>query len=135
MSHYLGLAINCYLYLLSGPGIGMFVYGPLIQQLLALIVLKNTYRALTGFPLLVCLLAGSFSSNVDEGKDEHKGQMEINKEDDNHRNQTCFSQKKKVLDCSAWKTPAFTVITIAYTVTCFGDFVPLIHLVSCDVLL
>lgn len=114
----------------SGPGIGMFMYGPLIQQLLALIGLHSTYRVLAGFSLLVCLLAGSFSPNVDEEKEEHKCRMETNQRDqDSNEKQTSFTWRR-VLDCSAWKTPAFTVITIAYTVICLGDFVPLIHLVS-----
>lgn len=114
----------------AGPVIGMFVYGPLTQQLLTSIGLQNTYRTLSGFSLLVCLLAGSFSPNVDEEKHENNSQMQTSQEDDNsNENESSFSWRK-VLNCSAWETPAFTIITIAYTVTAIGDFVPLIHLVS-----
>lgn len=115
----------------SGPGIGMFVYGPLIQQLLVWIGLQNTYRALTGFSLLVCLLAGTFSPNVDEEKEEHKCRMETSQgENDSSENKTSFSWRN-VLNCSAWKTPTFTIITITFTVIALGDYVPLTHLVSC----
>lgn len=115
----------------SGPGIGMFVYGPLIQKLLDWIGLQNTYRALTGFSLLVCLLAGTFSPNVEEEKEEYKCQMETSQgENDGSENKTSFSWRN-VLNCSAWKTPTFTIITISYTVIALGDYVPLTHLVSC----
>lgn len=116
----------------SGVGIGAFLYGPLVQKLRAWMGLQNTYRALTGFSLLVCLLAGSFSPNVHEEKEEHKGRRETSQEknDITNKNKTCFSWRN-VLNCSVWKTPAFTVITIAYAVIALGDYVPLIHLVSC----
>ena len=114
----------------SGPGIGMSVYGPLVQQLLALIGLHNTYRALSGFPLLVCFLAGSFSPNVENPKEGHKYRTETNqKGQDSNEKYACFNWRR-VLDCSIWKTPVFTVLAIACTVTSLGDFVPLIHLVS-----
>ena len=118
----------------SGTGLGIFVFGPIAQELLGVLGLQNTYLVLAGFALFVCLLAVSFSStteNTEEKCDKcidehvHKDQGAYSEK----KLKTCF-QRRKIFDFSPWRTPSFTVVTIGYAVIALGDYVPLIHLVS-----
>lgn len=113
----------------SGIGVGMLMYGPLVQELLVSIGLQNTYRALTGFALFVGLLASTFSSNVEEENFNEEHDSQIGKAEQTEENQAPVSQRRKVFDCTAWKMPAFTIVTIANAVSALGDNVPQIHLV------
>lgn len=114
----------------AGPSIGMFLNGPLVQHLLTTIGLHATFRALAGFPLLVCFLAGSFSPNVEKEKEEHKYQTETSQKGQDSNEKHASFYWRSVMDCSVWKTPVFTVIVMACTVSGLGDLVPSIHLVS-----
>ena len=120
----------------SGTGLGIFVCGPIVQELLDIIGLQNTYRILTAFPLVVCVLAGTFPSrNVEEvGEEDKKFDVQVDKDQavHNEEKQKICLPRRKMFDCSVWKTPRFTVVTIAYTVVVLGDYVPLMHLVSID---
>ena len=118
----------------SGTGLGIFTFGPIAQELLGVLGLQNTYLVLAGFALFVCVLAVSFPSTTEDT--EEKYDKCINKHV--HKDQGAYSEKKlktcfqrrKIFDCSPWRTPTFGVVTIGYAAVCLGDYVPLIHLVS-----
>ena len=117
----------------SGTGLGIFICGPIVQELLDAIGLHNTYRFLIAFALVVCVLAGTFPSIVKEVEEvDKKLEDQVDKEQAIHtkEKQKLCLPRRKMFDCSVWKTPRFTVVTIAYAVVVLGDYVPLMHLVS-----
>ena len=127
---------TAYSSVLARPGI--FAFGPIAQELLGVLGLQNTYHVLAGFALFVCVLAVSFPSTTEDT--EEKYDKCINKHV--HKDQGAYSEKKlktcfqrwKIFDCSPWRTPTFGIVTIGYAAVCLGDYVPLIHLVSTELL-
>lgn len=89
------------------------------------------FSYLSGFSiarLLSC--SGSFSPNVEKEKEEDKYQTETSQKGQDSNEKHASFYWRSVLDCSVWKTPVFTVITRACTVSSLGDLVLSIHLVS-----
>ena len=118
----------------SGTGLGIFVFGPIAQELLGVLGLQNTYLVLAGFALFVCVLAISFSSTTEDTEEKCDKHIDEHVQKDQEaysekKLKTCF-QRWKIFDCSPWRTPTFAVVTIGYAAIALGDYVPLIHLVS-----
>ena len=121
----------------SGTGLGIFVFGPIAQELLGVLGLQNTYLVLAGFALFAFVLAVSFPSTTEDTEEKydkcidkhvHKGQGAYSEK---KLLETCFhDQRRKIFRCSPWRAPTFTVLTLSYATICLGDYVPLIHLVS-----
>ena len=110
--------------LTAGSGMGMFLVAPLIQTLLDNFGLHNTFRFLAGIMFVSGFSALVYDPNVEETDPKDSATLEL----DDENNET--GGKMKIVDCSVWRVPTFTVFSLVFTLNCAGTYVPFIHLVS-----
>ena len=99
--------------LTSGAGLGLFVFAPVIQALL------DSF----GFVFVSGILALVYDPNVEE-HDQHDSTSQSEEEDSHVRG------KAKIVNCSVWMVPTFTVFALAYMMDSLGASITRIHLVS-----
>ena len=104
----------------AAQGSGVFIFGPFTQLLLDVLGLAGTYRVLAIPCLAICVGALTFHSNVEA--EESFEFCDVPNEE------AC--DKKKIIDCSVWKEPAFVVLVISFMIAVLGVTVPLLNLVS-----
>ena len=109
--------------LTSGAGLGLFVLAPVIQALLDSFGLDNTFRFLAGILFVSGILALVYDPNVEE-HDQHDSTSQSEEEDSHVRG------KAKIVNCSVWMVPTFTVFALAYMMDSLGASITRIHLVS-----
>ena len=108
----------------AGAGIGLFVFAPLVQILLDTFSLENTLRLLAAFTFIGGIPALVYDPNVEEAEPQDTETLEL--EDTN----SVAGGKTKLVDCSVWRVPAFTVFALAVMMLTIGRSVCSIHLVS-----
>lgn len=104
----------------SGISIGVMIISPVSEKLVEVFGWRNTFRVLAGMMLFICL----FSSTYDPIKVD-SGQVGV------------LQQPKRcscILDCTVFSNASYTIGLVAITLTFFGFFVPIIHLVSTNCL-
>ena len=116
--------------LTAGAGMGMFLIAPLIQTLLDNFGLHNTFRFLAGIVFVSGFSALMYDPNVEEIDPKDSAKLVLEDETDNDT-----GGKMKIVDCSVWRVPTFTVFSLVFMLNCAGTYVPLIHLVSYNHLL
>ena len=110
----------------AGAGIGLFVFAPLTQVLLDIFGLDNAFRLLAGIAFVSGIPALAYDPNVEEADSQDSGHSELDDErSEAVRNLTC-----KMVDCSVWRVPTFTVFALAFMTNALGKSAPLLHLVS-----
>ena len=110
--------------LTAGAGMGMFLLAPLIQTLLDNFGLHNTFRFLAGIVFVSGFSALVYDPNVEEIDPKDSATLEL----DDENNET--GSKMKIVDCSVWRVPIFTVFSLVYMLNCAGTYFLVIHLVS-----
>ena len=109
--------------LTSGAGLGLFVFAPVVQALLDSFGLDNTFRFLAGIVFVSGIPALVYDPDVEE-HDQHDSTLQLEEEDSHERG------KAKIIDCSVWTVPAFTVFALAFVMDRFGGSITRVHLVS-----
>ena len=109
--------------LTSGAGLGLFVFAPITRALLDSFGLDNTFRFLAGIVFVGGIPALVYDPNVEE-HDQHDSTSQSEEEDSHKRG------KAKIVDCSVWTVPAFTVFALAFVMERFGSSITSVHLVS-----
>jgi len=112
--------------LTAGAGLGMFTLAPLTQILLDNFGLDNTFRLLAGIAFVGGIPAVTYDPNVEETDPQDSEATES--EDEN----SDAVRKVKLVDCSVWGVPTFSVFALAFMMNSIGRAVPTIHLVSYD---
>ena len=103
----------------AGAGLGLFVLAPIIRALL------DTFRFLAGIVLVGGIPALVFDPSVEQdGSEPHDSTSRQEEEDSQLREQT------KIVDCSVWTVPAFTVFALGFMMDSLGASIIRIHLVS-----
>ena len=111
--------------LTAGAGLGMFTLAPLTQILLDNFGLDNTFRLLAGIAFVGGIPALTYDPNVEETDPQDSVATELEDE-----NSEAVRTKDKLVDCSVWRVPTFSVFAVAFTMNALGRIVPIIHLVS-----
>ena len=104
----------------------MFTLAPLTQILLDNFGLDNTFRLLAGIAFVGGIPAVTYDPNVEETDPQDSEATES--EDEN----SDAVRKVKLVDCSVWGVPTFSVFALAFMMNSIGRAVPTIHLVSYD---
>ncbi|KAJ7330729.1 hypothetical protein OS493_021658 [Desmophyllum pertusum] len=107
----------------SGAGLGLFVLAPLTRALLDNFGLDNTLRFLAGIVFVGGIPVLAYDPNVEE--DVQRDSTSQLQEEDSH-----VDKKAKIVDCSVWTVPTFTVFAVAYMMDSLGASVTRIHLVK-----
>ena len=109
----------------AGAGLGLFVLAPVIRAFLDGFGLDNTFRFLAGIVFVGGIPALLYDPSVEEnGSDPQDSSSQLEEEDSELREQT------KIVDCSMWTVPAFTVFTLVFMMDSLGSSITRIHLVS-----
>jgi MCP family monocarboxylic acid transporter-like MFS transporter 10 len=111
-------------FLVAGTAAGFFLFGPVTQVLIDAVGWRNCYRIMSSGLLGCCFISILFNSNV-EKKEHNEGQSRGERNSDNNT-----QVRKKMLDCSVWKIPSFTIPVIYLTIAIFSHYSPAIHMVS-----
>ena len=116
----------------AGAGLGLFVLVPVIRAFLDSFGLDNTFRFLAGTVFVGGIPALLYNPNVEEdGSDPQDTSSQRGEEESQLREQaTC-----KIVDCSVWTVPAFTVFALGFMMDSLGASITRIHLVSIQFLL
>lgn len=109
--------------LTSAAGLGLFVFAPLTQVLLDSFGLENTLRILAGIVFVIGIPAIAYDPNVQENE-PNESTAQLEEEDCNER------KKTRIVDCSVWTVPTFTVFALAFMMDRFGGSSVRVHLVS-----
>jgi predicted MFS family arabinose efflux permease len=97
----------------SGVSLGMMILGPIIEKLVEVLHWRNTFRVMAGVMLLVCILSSTYDPiRVEGGQEQQK--------------RGCVS----IIDCTVFRNASYTIGLATITLSFFGLYVPLIHLVS-----
>ncbi|KAL9954125.1 hypothetical protein ACROYT_G041623 [Oculina patagonica] len=107
--------------LTSGAGLGLFVLAPITQALLDNFGLDNTLRFLAGIVFVSGISTLAYDPNVEEN-DHHGSTAQLEEGDSDVR------QKARIVDCSVWTVPTFTVFALAFTMERFGGSITRVHL-------
>ena len=103
-----------------GASLGVLYTGPLLQVLLDSFGWRGTFRIMTAFFALVCILSLAFNPNV-----ENIVQVDTMTNDGNE-----VKERKGIsLYCSVWTFPTFTTIVTSLTFASFGMYIIYINLV------
>ena len=94
--------------LTAGAGLGMFILAPLTQVLLDNFGLDNTFRLLAGIAFVGGFPALTYDPNVDETDPQDSVATEPEDETSD------VVRKVKLVDCSVWRVPTFTVFAVAF---------------------
>ena len=114
----------------AGAGLGLFVFAPVIRAFLDSFGLDNTFRFLAGIVFVGGIPALLYDPNVEEdGSDPQDTSSQREEEESQLREQT------KIVDCSVWTVPAFTVFAVGFMMDSLGASITRIHLVSIQFLL
>ena len=112
----------------AGAGLGVFVLAPVTRAFLDsfMFSLDNTFRFMAGIVFVGGIPALLYDPSVKEDaldpQDPSSAQLE--EEELQPREQT------KIVDCSLWTVPAFTVFTLGFMMDSLGASITRIHLVS-----
>ncbi|KAL9954127.1 hypothetical protein ACROYT_G041625 [Oculina patagonica] len=109
--------------LTSGAGLGLFVLAPITRVLLDNFGLDSTLRFLAGIVFLSGISALAYDPNVEEN-DHHGSTSQLEEEDSRERG------KARIVDCSVWTVPTFTVFAFCLVMEQFGKSITSIHLVK-----
>lgn len=109
----------------AGGSLGLFVFAQLTQTFLDKFGLNNTFRILAGVQLVTGSAALSYDPNVVENPPQDSAEPE-----DDNTNDEEDESKIKIVDCSLWKVPVFTIFSLAFMMNSLGRSIPYIHLVS-----
>ena len=108
----------------AGAGLGLFVLAPVIRSLLDSFGLDNTFRFLAGIFFVGGIPALLYDPSVEEdGSDPQDSGSQTEEEESQLREQT------KIVDCSVWAVPAFTVFALGFMMDSLGASITRIHLV------
>ena len=120
----------------AGAGLGVLCSAPFTQFLLDNLNLANTYRAMAAPCLLMAAAVASYAPPEVE-TEEDPGKMGASDLDRLEDATTIRGPPKrdlcrgfKVIDCSLWRYPAFTIIVLTFMAEISGYSVPIQHLVS-----
>ena len=108
----------------AGSGIGLFVFAPLVQVFLDNFSLENTLRLLAAVTFISGIPALVYDPNVEESDPQDPETSQL--EDTN----SVTVETTKIVDCSVWRVPAFTVFAFTIMMNTIGKAVCSIHLVS-----
>jgi len=113
----------------SGGSLGTMIFGPVLQALVDSLGWRNALRVIAIFFVAISLLMFFFETKIESRLEVKSSKEEIEfldvaEEKKSERN------LKDLTDCSIWKSPKYTVGTIAVWLTFFGLYVPMIHMVS-----
>ncbi|KAL9954120.1 hypothetical protein ACROYT_G041618 [Oculina patagonica] len=109
--------------LTSGAGLGLFVLAPVIRALLDNFGLDNTLRFMAGIVFVSGISALVYDPNVEEN-DHHDSTSQLEEKDSSERG------KARIVDCSVWMVPTFTIFAVAFMMDSLGASVTRIHLVK-----
>ncbi|PFX23315.1 Monocarboxylate transporter 12 [Stylophora pistillata] len=109
--------------LTSASGLGLFAFAPLTQALLDRFGLKSTLRFLGGTVFATGIPALAYDPNVQENE-SNDAAIQMQEEKFNERT------KPKMVDCSLWRVPTFTVFALAFVLDRFGQSPTRTHLVN-----
>lgn len=109
--------------LTSAAGMGLFVFAPLTESLLDRFGLEKTLRFLAGTVFVTGIPALAYDPNVQENE-SNNATIQLQQEKFDERTQT------KLVDCSVWRVPTFTVFALTFALDRFGQSPTRIHLVS-----
>ena len=107
-----------------GSSVGILIFGPLTQFLLDVVGWRGVYRVTSSMFCLVCLCGASFSEPFDAESKSLGERKAVTREVDSGQ------KHHKLLDCSVFKVPRFTIVVASLTLMCFGHYTPQLHLVS-----
>lgn len=110
----------------AGAGLGVFVLAPVTRAFLDSFSLDNTFRFMAGIVFVGGIPALLYDPSVKEdGLDpQNPSSAQLEEEELQPREQT------KIVDCSLWTVPAFTVFTLGFMMDSLGASITRIHLVS-----
>lgn len=110
----------------AGAGMGVFVLAPVTRAFLDSFSLDNTFRFMAGIVFVGGIPALLYDPSVKEdGLDpQNPSSAQLEEEELQPREQT------KIVDCSLWTVPAFTVFTLGFMMDSLGASITRIHLVS-----
>lgn len=109
----------------AGAGLGLFVLAPIIRALLDSFGLDNTFRFLAGIVLVGGIPALVFDPSVEQVGSEPLDSTSRQEEEDSQ-----LREQSKIVDCSVWTVPAFTVFALGFMMDALGASIIRIHLVS-----
>lgn len=96
------------------------MFGPIINSLVVALGWRKAFLVLGGIMLLACLLAMTFSNNIEKA-DENDSGLVANKH-------------IHPFEGPLYKNSTFVVITASACICMFGEYIPQVHIVSfCDV--
>lgn len=109
----------------AGAGLGLFVLAPVIRAFLDSFSLDNTFRFLAGIVFVGGIPALLYDPSVEEDcSDPHDSSLQLEEEDYQ------IIEPTKIVDCSVWTVPAFTVFALGFMMDSLGASITRIHLVS-----
>ena len=110
--------------LTASSSLGLFIFAPLTQVFVDNYGLQNTFRIFSGIALFSGICALTYDPYVEETDTNDSGS-------EAKEQAVAVGRKRKLVDCSVWRVPRFTVFVLAYAMYFIGKTVPAIHLVSC----
>jgi len=110
----------------AGASLGLFVLAPIIRAFLDSFGLDNTFRFLAGILFMGGIPALLYDPSVEEdGSESHDSSLQLEETEDSQPR-----EQSKIVDCSVWMVPAFTVFALGFMMNSLGASIPRIHLVS-----
>ena len=110
----------------AGAGLGLFVLAPVIRAFLDSFGLDNTFRFLAGILFVGGIPALLYDpSVVEDGSEPQDSSFQLEEAEDSQPR-----EPTKIVDCSVWTVPAFTVFALGFMMNSLGASIPRIHMVS-----
>lgn len=92
------------------------MFGPILHSLVVALGWRKSFLVLGGIMLLPCVLAMTFSDNIEKAQESGAGLV--------------TNKHIHHFEGPLYKNPVLVVITIASCICTFGEYIPQVHIVS-----